>query len=140
MANRFEEVLESEQRKAKKIEALYALIRDPDLAEIVKKLQGESQPSVVRAAANGHHRPPVKSASEGNITAAVRELGPRLPKPFTVDDILKTLESDKFPFRREDHLDAVRDAIYFIVRKPNSPYRIVEQGVAGSISKYEFTG
>jgi hypothetical protein len=133
MPTRIEQVLESEQRRAKKVEMLIGLLRDPDLSDVVGRLIEEtphSKPST--ASSNGHL--PVKP---GAITEAIRAVATKLPNPFTIHDAVDVLTREGFKFTRKAK-DQVRDSLYFIVREPDTKFRVIEVGRAGKLSRYEY--
>jgi len=134
-----------------KVSQFLTLARDPDIADVVNRLFPGLVPAdrvalnpnsngARRKAAVSHVKVQRGKASPGNITAAIRAIGPRLPKTFTVKDIVAALEADAFAFKNDDHLQAVQNALYFINKKPDTPYRTIEQGFGGRISTYEYKG
>jgi hypothetical protein len=135
MVSRIEQFLEEEQRRAKKIDALAILLKDPDLTDFVAKLTGETQHAAAPIPSrNGkRHRGKVPDG----VTSAIRNIGPELPHPFTVHDVVAGLTAKGFRFKRKA-LEQVRDSLYFIVREEGSKFRVLEQGKAGKLSKYEY--
>jgi len=140
MAGRIEDLLVVEQRRPKKVEALVALLRDPDLADFVTKLFGADfvtklfgetfgRASTETASTNRHN--PLPTA----IRHAIRAIAGELPKPCTGRDIIQQLKARNFVFNRNPE-DAVRDALYFLARGEGAIFRIVEEGKGGKPSKY----
>jgi hypothetical protein len=135
MQSRFAEFLQSEERRAKKVESLIALLRDPEMSEVVDKLFGEApQMPAMPTNGNGHHAQLPKG-----MTAAIRAIGPRLPKPFTIHDVVQLLTAEGFEFTRNP-IDMVRDTIYFVVREEGSKFKVIESGRGGRLSQYEYLG
>jgi hypothetical protein len=150
MFDRVAEVLQSEERRAKKVESLIALFRDPDLQDVVARLTA-STPMPASVHTSIYTAAPVKPMRRSKpakrskkqpysngVTAKLRSIGPQLPRPFTVPDVVDLLarEEFRFPSNRVPK-EAVRDALYFMV-KDEDTYRVVEQGGAGKHGKYEF--
>lgn len=134
MSGRIEQLLESEQRRAKKVETLLALLRDPEIGDVVQRLLDETpRPNTTKPPRNGHLQVP-----PGAITHALRTVGPKLPNPFTIHDAVDVLTRDGFKFTRKA-TDQVRDSLYFIVREANTNFRVVEAGRAGKLSQYAYT-
>jgi hypothetical protein len=134
MQSRVTEFLQSEERRVKKVESLIALLRDPEMTDVVNKLFGEAPTMPVSPNGNGHHH----TVPRG-ITAAIRASGPRLPKPFTIHDVVQLLTADGFQFSRTP-IDMVRDTLYFVVREPESKFKVIESGRGGRLSQYEYVG
>ena len=133
MIGRVEEVLASEERRAKKVESLVALLRDPDLTDFVARLMAENPPSShANTNSNGHVRRP--GPNPDGVTAKLRALAGRLPKPFTVSDAVGLLTQGGFAFTRRPE-DAVRDALYFMVRDHDT-FRIAQKGRGSKPQKY----
>ncbi len=147
MSDRIAQIFEFEERRAKKIESLAALLRDPELKDVVARLVGEAQSpppqQVPTSAVAPLPRPGKRRKSQPyskGVTAKLRSIGPQLPRPFTVPDVVDFLAGAKFQFpQNRVPKEAVRDALYFMV-KDGDTYRIVEQGGAGKHSKYEYVG
>ena len=135
MPNRIEEVLQAEQRRAKKVEALVELLRDPDLADFVAKLTGEAAPAI-RPARSKAVQLPLPGRSTG-IREAIVDAARMLPQPFAVSDIVDFLTRQGFPFTRKS-TDATRDALYFMIRDANPGFRVKVRGRAGNPSTYYF--
>jgi hypothetical protein len=132
MADRIENLLEVEQRRAKKVEALVALLRDPELADFVTKLFGGAfgRAGAETTSTNGHH--PLPTA----IRHAIRAIAGELPRPCIGRDIIHQLKARNFVFNRNPE-DAVRDAMYVLARGEGRIFRIVEEGKGGKPSKYQ---
>jgi hypothetical protein len=130
MTTRTDSILELEDR-AKKMEALAALLRDPALNEVVSKLFGEAQVSVTTNPSSRKPRPlPVVLAE------AIRMIAGELPGPFTASEVVSRLKERQFVFRRPA-LDATRDALYRLTHGKRRQLRIVEVGEAGKPNRYE---
>jgi hypothetical protein len=145
MPDRIAQIFEFEERRAKKVESLAALLRDPELRDVVSRLIGEAQSPAPQPlptpAITPRPRPNKRRKSQpysSGVTAKLRSIGPQLPRPFTVPDVVDFLAGAnlQFPPNRVPK-EAVRDALYFMV-KDNDTYRLVEQGGAGKHGKYEF--
>jgi hypothetical protein len=130
MAIRTDSILELEDR-AKKIEALAALLRDPALDDVVSKLFGETHASATTNPSPHRNCDSLPTA----ITEAIREVASELPQPFTVTDVVRRLKERQFVFRRSA-LDATRDALYRLSRGKRSTFRILEIGQGGKPNKY----
>lgn len=147
MPDRIAQIFEFEERRAKKVESLAALLRDPELRDVVTRLIGEAQSSAPPRPATSAMLPRSKPSkrrksqpySKG-VTAKLRAIGPKLPRPFTVPDVVEFLAGANFQFPpNRVPKEAVRDALYFMV-KDGDTYRVVEQGGAGKHGKYEYAG
>jgi hypothetical protein len=146
MSDRISQIFEFEERRAKKVESLKALLRDPELKDVVALLIGEVQsplPQQPVQARTPSPKPAKRRKSQpysNGVTAKLRSIGPKLPRPFVVPDAVGFLlgEGFQFPPQRVPK-EAVRDALYFMV-KDNDTYRIVERGGAGKLGKYEYMG
>jgi hypothetical protein len=130
MAIRTDSILELEDR-AKKIEALAALLRDPALDDVVSNLFGETH---ANATTNPFSHRKCDSLPTA-ITEAIRGVASELPQPFTVTDVVRRLQERQFVFRRSA-LDATRDALYRLSRGKRSTFRILEIGQGGKPNKY----
>ena len=130
MSRRTESILELEDR-AKKIECLASLLRDPALNDVVAELFGERQlgvatnPSALRG----------PSSSSAVLTETIRGIARELPQPFTASDVVRRLKERQFVFRRAA-LRAVQDALYRLSRGKRGVFRILETGQGGKPSKY----
>jgi hypothetical protein len=134
MSGRIEQVLESEQRRAKKVETLLALLRDPELSDVVGRLIDETPRPQAVAAKNGH-----LALVPGEISAALRAVGPKLLRGFTIHDAVRVLAEQGYAFTRKP-TDQVRDSLYFLVREDQPIFRVLEAGRAGKLSTYEYAG
>jgi hypothetical protein len=133
MSVRIEQLLESEQRRAKKVETLLALLRDPEISDVVARLLDETpRPVTIKPSSNGQLQ-----VAPGAITQALRAVGPKLPNPFTIHDAVDVLTKDGFKFTRKP-TDQVRDSLYFIVREPDTRFHVLEAGRAGRLSQYAY--
>jgi hypothetical protein len=130
MAVKTDNILELEDR-AKKLEALVALLRDPALSDAVAKLFGDTQ--VSSTAIPTQYRNPHSSAAA--LTEAIREVAAELPRPFTASDVVGQLKQRQFVFRRPA-LDATRDCLYRLSRGKRRIFRILEMRQAGKPNKY----
>jgi hypothetical protein len=147
MSDRIAQIFEFEERRAKKVESLAALLRDPELKDVVSRLIGEAQLSppqqVPKPAIPPRSKPSKRrkgQPSSAGVTAKLRSIGPQLPRPFMVPDVVELLAGANFHFPpNRVPKEAVRDALYFMV-KDGDTYRVVEQGGAGKHGKYEFIG
>ena len=136
MPSRIDELVATAQRKAQKVEQFIALLKDPDIADLVAELTGERMSVLVpEHPHNGH----VPNSYIPSVTAAIRALAPHLPRPFTIPVLVDTLKRQSFTFSRPP-LEAVRDAVYFLARGKNPIFSVVEQGTGGKLSKYEYVG
>ena len=137
MPSRIDELVETAQRKARKVEQFIALLRDPDIADLVTELTREASTEASRntTATNGH----AVSTFSPSLTPQIRQLAPALPNRFTVNMLVDLLKRENFKFTR-DPLEAVRDAVYFLARGENRIFEIVEQGRGGNPSFYEYIG
>lgn len=131
MPNRIETLIETESRRAKKVEQLIALLRDPDVADFVAKLMvGEpSQPLVLT--------PQTPKGNPRSLRGIIRDL--ELPTRFTSTDVLTRVEG-KYSFNghdRADKLRIVRDAIYNLSRGEGQVFRIVTPSTGGTEQVYE---
>lgn len=130
MAKRTESILELEDR-AKKIEALAALLRDPALDDVVSKLFGETRVSTT-ANPSPYHLPAA-------LAEAIRAIASELPQPFTTSDVVTRLKEMQFVFRRPA-LEATRDALYRLSRGKRRTFRILEIGQGGRPNRYQLIG
>jgi hypothetical protein len=73
-----------------------------------------------------------KVGAPTGLLQAVRNLAPKLPQPFTINDFLGKLNGVQF---KGDEKAAVRDAIYTLKQK--EVFKLVEPGRGGSPNKYE---
>jgi hypothetical protein len=105
MTKRADSILEVEDR-AKKLEALAALLRDPALDDVVSKLFGETHASATINLSPHRKCDSLPTA----ITGAIREVASELPEPFTATDVVRRLKERQFVFRRPA-LEATRDAL-----------------------------
>ena len=130
MTTRTDSILELEDR-AKKIEALAALLRDPALDDVVSKLFGETQ-MTTRDKTLLHSN---VNSSPGGLRGAICRIADELPSTFTATDVVRALEKREFAFRRSA-LDAVRDSLYALTHENHARLRIVEMGRAGKPNRY----
>jgi hypothetical protein len=144
MPTRLEEFVEQQERRRQKIATLLDLLRDPDLADVVAKLVEETPRPNAEAInvatngnGNGHHVAAVAGLPSG-ATEAIRMLGPYLPRPFTIHDVIEQLDARGYKYARDKKADVVRDAIYFMMRGKNNPFRVVKRGEHGALSTYEY--
>jgi hypothetical protein len=134
MMSRVEEVLASEERRAKKVETLVALLRDPDLSDVVARLVAENpQTHSPNGNGNGNSRRP--GPNPNGVTAKLRGAASRLPKPFVVADAVNLLTADGFEFPRNAYA-SVRDALYFMVRDHDT-FRIAQKAKGKRPQKYQ---
>jgi hypothetical protein len=129
MARRTDQIMELEDR-AKKLEALAALLRDPSLNDVVSELFSET---------DTHAAPkplPNLASSPGAITESIRKIASELPQPFTASEVVRRLKERQFVFRRSA-LDTTRDALYRLSRGKQRVFRILEAAQGGKPNKYE---
>jgi hypothetical protein len=138
MTERLDQLWQSEQRRTKKIEQLVSLLKDPEVADFVAKLQGDGSfaPSAAGAIAsansnsNGHKLP-------DSITAALKAIGPRLSTAFTIKDAVDALAAAGYEFHRAP-VEEVRDSLYWRCRAKTPDFAVVETGRGGRMSTYRY--
>lgn len=127
MTDRIQHLLDLETRRAKKVEQLIELLRDPDLAEVVGRLLADSQkPLDVQHRSNGPE--PIDG-----LRITIMSLD-TLPAHFTSTQVVEALHARNHPFGT-DPKAAVRDALYKLTTQ--GKVRIVKQGGGGILHVYE---
>jgi hypothetical protein len=144
MMAKFDDVLELEERRAKKVALLSGLLRDPELAPFLSRLFGKRFNRVRAKTAE-----PQVTAIDGNnqlprgLRDAIRAIGPHLPKPCTSDDVFQEIKRLGFVFHRANPGDAaraVRDAMWALSRGKGKVFERISEGRGGKLNKYMFRG
>ena len=100
-----------------------------------------ARPVVPHPSHGGPQSPERPVGATSGIGAEIKAIGPSLPKPFLITDVVERLQKQGFDFGSRFPADAVRDALYLQVKsKQNPSFKIVEQGVAGKPSKFQYIG
>lgn len=132
MADRLQTILEAESKRARKIEQLVGLLRDPDVQDFVNKLFGGEQSALpIEHRSNGNGRQP------RSLRAIIRALD-GLPQRFTVMDVIAKLRSQNHNFGDVEPKVVVRDALYTLSRPgAEQVYRVAVPSAGGSLNIYE---
>jgi hypothetical protein len=129
-----------ERARQEKIDKLFALLRDPDLAAYVTHLRNGHASIAMPAATRPQSpkaQPPRKPGFRGGngIQSAILALAD-LPFRFSAKMVLEKLEDNGFQFAGKDHAGSVRDAVFALCRKDK--LRLAARGMAfGEPNLYE---
>jgi hypothetical protein len=139
MKSRLESIMQAEERRAEKVQELNGLLQDPDLADYIVKLFGESLAGVSAKAA------PMNASTDGDgqklksltVTPAVRFIAESLPHRFMVSDVVKRMQEGGFNFGKRAPVPAVRDSIYLLCHGESPIFRVAQEGKGGKPNIYE---
>jgi hypothetical protein len=111
------------QSKLAKLEKLRALLTDPEIGYTEPSSNGNSRRSSTKKAPNAN-----------GLRSAILDLN--FLTPFTVSEVVKTLQNKNFDFDGRDPEHAVRDALY-VMAKNRIGVKRTKQGTGGQPSVYE---
>ena len=117
--HRIDEVMAFWERKSKKAVQLFALLRDPDLADVVEALKNGSAPP----------KPESPLLEHSGLRETIRALLPAMPETFTSGDVLEVLLGERYPFGERDAKSAIRDQLYELTKL--GEIRVVKKGKGG---------
>jgi hypothetical protein len=128
-----EQVVRRISEVQQKLQTLKTLLVDPDLAEYV---QGISKNGAARIAAKTKARvAPKKATPNANgLRSAILDLN--FQSQFTVEDVVRLLQQQKFDFEERKPESAVRDSLYVLAKKQKG-IRLAKKGRGGSKNFYE---
>lgn len=116
------------ERKARKVQQLIALLRDPELAEYTALLTGGTNGIV------SHAGKPRLEIEAGGVREAIRATLSVLPDRFTSADVCSLLKQRDYPFSSKDPLSSVRDQLHALYKQ--GEIRVVKQGKGGKPNVY----
>jgi len=125
-----DELVAVHERKSRKAAQLFALLRDPDVADIVALLRNGASSA---SSANG-------SQEQHGLRNVIRSLYPVLGKHFTSNDVVVSLQEQGFDFGKRNPKSAVRDQLYALSQPGLNELKIVSEGKGGKPNIYEVVG
>jgi hypothetical protein len=132
--------MRAEECRAEKVQELNALLQDPDIADYVAKLFGDTPGSVPTKAAPAAPLPTNGNGHKlGNLTLtpAIKFIAESLPSRFKIPDAVKVMQDGGFDFGKRDPIPAVRDSVYSLCRGSNPIFRVAVKGEGGKPNIYE---